>query len=688
MKAMMCLWYALGICLLSAAGVALAASPPVTTVTVTSLSSSSQSHLPVTFGQPFAKGDVPAGSALVARLADGQRLPLQVDVKARHPDGSLRHAILTLRLPTIRDGERLHVSLFAMPTTAAPASVAKGGMPALPPGLSAQIKLAIGGTSYVADLRHVFESGHVKQWLDGPLVDAWIISGPLTDQSGSTDPHLQARFAVRAYDGGSRVRVSYVVENTFVFVPSPHNYVYDASLDLDGQTVYRIHDLHHYYGSRWRHVVWKGGWPAVIVNQNLAYLKRIGVVPNYDPALKASRSAIEDWIREFSKSNNKPMGISFVVNPMGQGGGRPDIGPLPAWTILYLLSGDPRMWGITLTVADLAGSWPVHFRDKKTNAPVSIATYPHLTWLRSRRYETETPFPRCTDGCKSPYEPDTSHEPSLAFIPYLLTGDYYYLEELQFWANYNVLDRNAKYRGLARGLLRAHQVRGQGWGLRTLGDTAYITPNDNELKKYFRGMLDANRNWYIHYYLGGKGDNPFGFLTVGYAFPYHHGRAISPWMNDFFTWSIGYLINLGYEKWRPFLHWNARFAVGRMTSTEKGYCWCLGSAYSMNVRANKNSPLYTDWASIYRATVSRKMQNAPCGSTKMAQLMGRHYRAGDMTGFPWSPQGYPSNMQPALAAAVNAGVPGATEAWRIFIDRTTKPDYSGYPNWDIVPSLH
>jgi hypothetical protein len=56
-----------------------------------------------------------------------------------------------------------------------------------------------------------------------------------------------------------------------------------------------------------------------------------------------------------------------------------------------------------------------------------------------------------------------------------------------------------------------------------------------------------------------------------------------------------------------------------------------------------------------------------------------------MYGYPWSPQGFPSNMQPALASAVDQGVPHAKEAWRIFMQRTTKPNYSGYPNWDIVP---
>jgi hypothetical protein len=42
-------------------------------------------------------------------------------------------------------------------------------------------------------------------------------------------------------------------------------------------------------------------------------------------------------------------------------------------------------------------------------------------------------------------------------------------------------------------------------------------------------------------------------------------------------------------------------------------------------------------------------------------------------------------MQPALAAAATSGIPNAQEAWNIFISRPVKPDYSGEPQWDIVP---
>lgn len=69
----------------------------------------------------------------------------------------------------------------------------------------------------------------------------------------------------------------------------------------------------------------------------------------------------------------------------------------------------------------------------------------------------------------------------------------------------------------------------------------------------------------------------------------------------------------------------------------------------------------------------------------MAALLGEPYKAGDMSGYPWSPQGFPANMQPALATAVDAHAKHAKEAWCIFMNRTTKPDYSDYAVWAIVP---
>ncbi|MBQ5950515.1 hypothetical protein KBW98_23805, partial [Massilia sp. ST3] len=64
-----------------------------------------QNNVPVTFGQVFAVGHLAKGTALVGRLDDGSTLPLQVDVKATHPDGSVRHAVISAVLPTLGAGQ-------------------------------------------------------------------------------------------------------------------------------------------------------------------------------------------------------------------------------------------------------------------------------------------------------------------------------------------------------------------------------------------------------------------------------------------------------------------------------------------------------------------------------------------------------------------------------------------------------
>jgi hypothetical protein len=45
--------------------------------------------------------------------------------------------------------------------------------------------------------------------------------------------------------------------------------------------------------------------------------------------------------------------------------------------------------------------------------------------------------------------------------------------------------------------------------------------------------------------------------------------------------------------------------------------------------------------------------------------------------------GYQANLQPALAAAANLGVPGANDAWRKFRMITKSSKY--YPQWTIIP---
>jgi hypothetical protein len=56
-----------------------------------------------------------------------------------------------------------------------------------------------------------------------------------------------------------------------------------------------------------------------------------------------------------------------------------------------------------------------------------------------------------------------------------------------------------------------------------------------------------------------------------------------------------------------------------------------------------------------------------------------------MVGYADSPEGFPSNLQPALAVAANSGIPNAKAAWRLFEARPIQPDHSSAPQWAVVP---
>ena len=64
------------------------------------------------------------------------------------------------------------------------------------------------------------------------------------------------------------------------------------------------------------------------------------------------------------------MKIGPLTAYMPTAGGRHDIGPLPGFSVLYLLSMDARARAAMMAAADGSGSWSIHYRDDNTGYPV------------------------------------------------------------------------------------------------------------------------------------------------------------------------------------------------------------------------------------------------------------------------------------------------------------------------------
>ena len=696
----------------------------VTSVSVQSTASTAQWSVPVSFGQVFAKGDLKSTERLSAQVGT-ERLPLQLDVKARHADGSVRHAVLSAVLPQLAAGANPTLALVKSNDAPPPAPVPTARQ-LLGQGFSTGVELNLGGRVYRASADELLAQGRATAWLQGPVVQEWLVTAPLVDGGGVVHPHLSARFAVRWFPQTKRARVDVVLENDWAYEPAPQNFQYDVAVTVGGARVYAKQALNHFAHARWRKTFWWGDEPKLDLRHDAAYMIRSGALPSYDTSVKPSAAALTALANAWSTAKTEPMAPGLVVTYMPSTGGRPDIAPLPQWSAMYLLSMDPRAKAVTLGVGDLAGSWPIHYRDKNTGRPVSLADYPYMTLL-GRPGDTVNPktrkseaFPACTACATAPYNysPDSAHQPSLAYLPYVVTGDHYHLEELQFWANYNMLQANPYYRDFEKGLLKADQVRGQAWSLRTLGQVAYITPDADPMKAYFSERLQNNLAWYSATYVEGKpnalgvldGTGKYAFSGIAYTTPSGPSTGLAPWQDDFFSWAVGHLANgLGYDAALPLAQWKATFPVGRMTA--KGYCWIDGATYALSVRPAANAALFTTLDQAYQATMrgtdasgaavplvnstGARYLDQPCGSTAQAawrtqqdkdlHVVRSPWVAGEMTGYATSQSGYPSNLQPALAAAVDAGAPNAQLAWDIFMRRSVKPDYTQAPQWAIVP---
>lgn len=620
-------------------------------------------EVPLTFGQVFKPGDLPAGSGLSARTESGEPVPLQADIKATHRDGSVRHAVLTVRAPRLAPGGAARIDLLRAD------SPAMGGTPIRIENLLAtaydavvEVKLAEGAyrASAMELLKAAAASNAPKCWLSGPLAGEWTVTAPLRKSDGTAHPHLAARFDVRAYAGLKQVRTDVCIENNWAFEPAPSGFVYDVTITSGGKTAYSQAGLKHTHHARWHRRVWWGEAPGLEIKPDGEYLIATKAIPNYDRSIQLAPSVLEKMPAEY-----EPMSNGALTSPMPDTGAHTDIGPLPCFAAVYAVTMDPRARANTLANGDCGGSYHIHYRDRQKDRPVSIDDYPYMTIVGDRSRNPKTgkseAFPKVTNGLQR-HIPDDAHQPSIAFLPYLISGDRFYLEELQFWANYNMVRMNNSYRKYEKGVFAWGQVRAIAWNMRTLAQTAYITPDADPMKQYFEGKLSNNIAFFNQQFPADekceKTASPLGVLVSG-----QWSGLDRPWMDDFATWAFGYVVDLGYGEAKPMSLYKCKFVVGRMTLP---YNW-LNATVPTAKDKDAGHKLFRTFEDYYKAN----FHDFPTGVR--------------MNGYPDSPYGYGANMQPALAAAVDAGYPGAKEAWALYQTRDPKQNYHAAPTWNIVP---
>jgi len=680
--------------------------------------SQAQTNIPVTFGQIFKAGDVPAGETLSATLG-GQSIQLQIDTKATNPDGSLRHAVLTALVPSISANSTEPLALSSASPASAGAAVTLAQL--LATSFDAMADINIGGTDYAVSAKQLLQANQASCapynttcniWLRGPLVSEWIVGGPVTSAGGVANPNLQVYFDVRAYAGNpiTRVRIDVIIENDWAYTPQ-QMLTYNATITsgTGSGSSFTYSNLQQYPYTRWHQVLWwNGSDPDLYVQQDTQYIQSTGAVSRYE-VLQPDDAFLSKQIQSCA-----PLQNCDQTQSMAQTGAQPSIGPLPRWTSTYIIDPDYRAYNWMLADDDAAGAYSFHYRDQATVLPLEITNHPYVTiadWGYAKSVANKNPgtfgkdllpCSQCTNGYYGVQNPnvfDIAHHPSIGYVAYLVTGDYYYLQELQYVGSYIELWQNEEYRNYAQGTiyLGIPQTRGKAWSLRSLGDAAYITPDVDPLKAYFNTMITNSITDINQRLTNNPNANNLGIVANEFPYSVNGGssNAINSWEEDFFDWAAGHLNEQGFAGASSLLDWVAKYPIGLMTDWTNnptlGYCWLLASTYSFQIM-DSNGAMLPNFTSLYQTNFPT-LVGLSCNTQPMLNaldnLTGGTFQIGEMEGYPDSATGFPSNLQIGLAMAADTNLPNAQQAWQIFQSRSVQPSgstsYNDYPNFAVLP---
>lgn len=457
----------------------------------------------------------------------------------------------------------------------------------------------------------------------------------------------------------------------------------------------------HYPGTRWKKTFWWGAAPAVHVAHNKDYLIATKAVPNYAPELTGSTSTIASRLSEMLA--NEDIGREGITKAyMGDPGYAPGIGILPEWAAMHVVNQGKDTKYVLLKQADLQGSWPAHTRDYNTDRPIDFEQWPYATYLgtsadsRNPATGLNEKLPVYTIPSQIPTNknaPDTAHHPDFCFLPYMITGDHYYMEGLLFYNRFTCLDKNAHatYRGARKCLWWGGQTRAAAWSMRTAVHALYIMPSAHPLRGDVAYSIAQNVLWADANYVDPAGPQHNMFGHVGGLIYTQNGQGNTgnaPWQEDFLTSACGRAIETGLTEFTPLLNYKSKQVKGRLTSGA-AFCWQAGASYSLRYRDTSVSPQYTSWNEVYLNSLSAAVTSQVCGTQGMADALtvetGRTIQINAMTGYNDLISGFPACMQPAVAYGATYNMPSGDDAWLVFNARTQKPDYNLGPQFAIVP---
>ena len=403
-------------------------------------------------------------------------------------------------------------------------------------------------------------------------------------------PQLPLSVFIRPDRGSDRLDVVFELGRLWATAEPQNLPQYQARIIRGSSTVATIDVPYHYWRSRWR---WQSAprpvrtKPAQLMDQWLVPRLSDRLHPNEPPVRGASRYS--------------PMGLADISAYMGTTGERPEIGLVTEPQAQYLCTGSEVALATILAQAEAAGTFPWNLRDEKTNAPFDTLAYPKATTYGPQAGD---PYFRGAPVIKGMAQWDSAHQPALSYLPFLLTGDPYHLEQMQLIASANVLWRPWNYR------YRTTQISGEAWAMRTWGQVAKVTPANVPKwmlpQAHWQKLLNTYLDWYLKSFVNNPEPVRSVFRSTEMTFADNAPNVIpgtyeAPWQDEFLAAVFGWITLMGFSEWRQVFAWKIGSTIAR-TNGKTGWPRAFCTPYRLVMRPTPNAPWVQTWKESWELT--------------------------------------------------------------------------------------
>lgn len=399
----------------------------------------------------FKTGDIdPATERVVLKYGGTELTAYQQDMENNHDDGSdsLRSARFWIELPAgISDGSSLDLTVTK--EAGSPDNTTSIAYTDVTGGSDLSVEMVVGGTTYYSDLNDLMASATIVE--QGPLAVTWRGAEMLHDSNPTDHSDLWALWFITWFDDDS-YRVWVGVGNGFINdagsdITFTRLSLKDGATSLIEETsISKVSQQ----GSMTAVVdgsgecYWSGGAPKLTNAPDIDYLQSTKIIPRMMDSLAASLSAATVPTMVFTDSDDA-VWSSYAKN-IDNTGPSAWLGQFPNWSARYFIA---LHGGVAATIASwekyskVQGSaWMSHphwYYASNFEIPNFIsghASYSGLTAASTVRLHSGDGWGMDGAGLGWAALAEASHGPSPGFLPWLIDGDPWWVEELQLMASH------------------------------------------------------------------------------------------------------------------------------------------------------------------------------------------------------------------------------------------------------------